>query len=76
MHSDVRSEGVVIVANNDEKTSSLLSMRSALILLCAVIAGVGASALTVLSGHSPYEAMLVGVAAAAGATKFFHWLIR
>ncbi|MEU2032761.1 hypothetical protein [Nocardia amamiensis] len=59
-----------------EKSDALLSIRSALILLCALIVGVSASVLTTLARHSPYEAILVGVAAVAGATKFFHWLIR
>ncbi|MBY8861214.1 hypothetical protein K7711_32385 [Nocardia sp. CA2R105] len=61
---------------NDEKPSALMSVRSALIFLCALITGVGASVLTGLARHSPYDAALLGVAAAAGAIKFFHWLIR
>ncbi|MGW1682088.1 hypothetical protein [Saccharopolyspora sp. NPDC002376] len=62
------------MASDDEKPSSLLTMRSALIFLCALVSGIGASVLTALAGHSSYEATLVGVG--AGATKFFHWMIR
>ncbi|TDP42022.1 hypothetical protein [Nocardia ignorata] len=61
---------------DNEKSGAMLSVRSALIFLCALIAGVGASVLTTFARHSPYEATLIGVAAAASATKFLHWLIR
>lgn len=64
------------MANRDDSSGPLLPIRTALIFLCALLAGVGAAILTGLARHSPYEAALVGIATAAGATKFFHWLIR
>jgi hypothetical protein len=53
----------------------LLSARTALVLLIAVLVGIGAGVLTVLGGHHGFEAILVGIGALGAATKFFHWLI-
>lgn len=64
-----------MLTNDDDNTAPLLSVRTALIILLAVLAGVAAGVLTGLARHSPYEAVLVGLATAAAATKFFHWLI-
>lgn len=64
-----------MLTNDDDNTAPLLSVRTALILLLAALAGVAAGVLTGLARHSPYEAVLVGLATAAAATKFFHWLI-
>jgi hypothetical protein len=54
----------------------LLPARTALVLLMAVLVGIGAGVLTALAGHPGFEAALVGVGALGGATKFFHWLIN
>jgi hypothetical protein len=60
---------------NDDETAPLLSVRTALILLLTVLAGLTAGVLTGLARHSPYEAVLMGLATSAAATRFFHWLI-
>ncbi len=59
----------------ESNESPLLSVRTALILLLAVLAGMAAGVLTTLARHSPYEAVLVGLATMAAGIKFFHWLI-
>lgn len=64
------------MTDDDKRPSGLLSTRSAVILFCALITGVAASVLMFLARYSPYESVLVGAATGAGATKFFHWLIR
>jgi hypothetical protein len=63
-----------MLTNDDDNTAPLLSVRTALILLTA-LAGSAAGVLTGLARHSPHEAVLVGLATAAAATKFCHWLI-
>ncbi|HYZ38486.1 MAG TPA: hypothetical protein VE673_17520 [Pseudonocardiaceae bacterium] len=55
--------------------SSLLTQRSALILLLAVAAALTVSALLLLGGYTPALAALGGLGTLAGAVKLFHWLI-
>ncbi|MFI0976051.1 hypothetical protein ACH4SP_03370 [Streptomyces sp. NPDC021093] len=55
--------------------SSLLSMRAALVLLLAVLAGAGAGALSLLAGRSLAESVLIGAGAAGLAVTFFDRLI-
>lgn len=54
---------------------ALLPLRVALIMLFAVLSGVGAGVLVYLSGQHVAAAVLVGLGTAAAATKFFDWLI-
>jgi hypothetical protein len=53
----------------------LLPLRTALVLLLAVLAGIDTSVLILLTGRTGSEAALVGVGVLAAARKFFHWLI-
>ncbi|KOX33970.1 hypothetical protein ADK67_04795 [Saccharothrix sp. NRRL B-16348] len=53
----------------------LLAPRTALILLLAVLTGIGAGALTALAGRHPAEAAVAGIAAAAAAVVFFDRII-
>jgi hypothetical protein len=53
----------------------LLTPRAALVLLMAVLAGLGAGVLAVWSGRHPAEAVGIGVAAAAAAASFFNWIV-
>ena len=53
----------------------LLSLRAALVLALAVLAGIGAGVLTWLSGAPPATGVLAGCAAFASAVAFFHHLI-
>jgi hypothetical protein len=55
--------------------NGLLSVRTALVLLLALLAAGGAGALTLLARHSLAEATLAGLAALAAGMRFFHWLI-
>lgn len=59
----------------DHSGGPLLSPRAALVLLLAVLAGLGAGMLTVWSGRHLAEAVGVGVGAAAAAAGFFNWII-
>ncbi|KOV84013.1 hypothetical protein ADL03_18540 [Nocardia sp. NRRL S-836] len=61
--------------DDEQNSTPLLPVRTALVLLLAVLAGGVAGLLTVFARHSPYEAALVGLATTAAAIKFFHWLI-
>ncbi|WIV60739.1 hypothetical protein [Amycolatopsis nalaikhensis] len=63
------------MSSHDEH-SSLLTIRTALILLCAVLSGAAIGILTGLARHSPYEGVVVGIVTMAGAIRFFHWLIK
>ena len=54
---------------------SLLSVRTAIILLLAVLAAAVAAGLTWLSRHDAAEAALVGLGTLAAGAKFFDWLI-
>lgn len=62
-------------ARKTEERGSLLSLRVALIMLFAVLSGVGAGVLIHLSGQHVAAAILVGLGTAAAAMKFFDWLI-
>jgi hypothetical protein len=54
---------------------SLLSLRSTLVLLLAVLTGVGAGVLTKLAGDGTARSLLYGLAAAAAAVPFFDRLV-
>jgi hypothetical protein len=60
---------------NPQEPEPLLPARTALVLLMAVLIGIGAGVLTALGRHPAFEAVLVGLGALGAATKFFHWLI-
>lgn len=65
------------MANNDDgPRRPLLTGHAALVLLLSLLSGLGAAVLTVLAGHSGYEAALVGIGVAAMAVRFFDWLIQ
>ena len=53
----------------------LLSSRAALLILLAVLAGLAAAALTMLSGAPWTHAVLVGCTAGAGSLMFFNRVI-
>lgn len=53
----------------------LLTARTALILVLAVLAAGVTAGLTWLAHRNAAEAALAGVAALAGGMKFFDWLI-
>jgi hypothetical protein len=61
--------------SKSQSNGALLSARTALVLLFAVLAAVAVAGLLVADGHSLAAAVVVGIGALAGATKFFHWLI-
>jgi hypothetical protein len=65
----------MMTGRDDDPNDALLPVRTALVFLLAVLAGVGAAVLTALAGHSGFEAALVGLGAFIGGVKFFHWLI-
>ncbi|MFG2825040.1 hypothetical protein ACGFX4_37140 [Kitasatospora sp. NPDC048365] len=54
---------------------SLLTMRSALVLLLAVLTGIGAGVLARLAGSPAAECVLYGVGALGAAVPFFDRLI-
>ncbi|MGH3869659.1 MAG: hypothetical protein ACRDQ4_26870 [Pseudonocardiaceae bacterium] len=54
---------------------SLLSVRTALILLLGVLGGAAVTALTALAERNLTGAVLAGLAAAGGAIVFFHKVI-
>jgi hypothetical protein len=60
---------------NGGPPTSLLSARTALVLLLALITGAVAATLTLLAGRQPAEAALAGLAAAGAGVMFFHKLI-
>lgn len=53
----------------------LLSLRAALIVLFAILSGVGAGVLAALAGQPPAGAALIGIGTTAAAIRFFDWLI-
>jgi hypothetical protein len=55
---------------------ALLSVRTALVLLLGVLAGVGAAVLTLLAGHNLAEAVGAGTAGVVVGTRFFQQLIE
>lgn len=61
---------------NPNNQSPLISLRSAMIMLLGVLCRLGAGALTAWSGAHVAQAILTGVASAAAAIVFFHWLIK
>jgi len=64
------------VTEGDSQPRKILESRSALILLLAILSGIGAVVLSMLARRSGFEAALVGFGAWALAVKFFDWLIR
>ena len=54
---------------------SLVSVRAALVLQLAALAGVGAGLLSVLAGNSIAGGVLAGLAAAGGAVPVFNQVI-
>ncbi|MFI9586952.1 hypothetical protein ACIHCQ_35185 [Streptomyces sp. NPDC052236] len=54
---------------------TLLTTRSALILLLAVLCGIGAGILTTFAGVGPAEAVLSGVTAFGFTVPFFNTLV-
>jgi len=59
----------------NSSNQSLLSLRTALVLLLGVLTGVGAGVLTVAAGEVLATGFLTGGAAFAGAVVFFHTII-
>jgi hypothetical protein len=57
------------------KPPALLPLRTALVLLFAVLAAVTAAGLTWFFRHNAAEAALAGLGALAAGAKFFDWLI-
>ncbi|MFC9131338.1 hypothetical protein ACFT4A_31475 [Streptomyces sp. NPDC057099] len=55
---------------------TLLTARSALILLLAVLCGIGAGVLATFAGAGPAEAVLSGITGIALAVPFFNSLIE
>ncbi|GLF99834.1 hypothetical protein [Streptomyces yaizuensis] len=55
---------------------SLLSVRAALVLALAVLAGIGAGVLTALAGDGAARSVLYGLAAAGVAVPFFDRLVE
>jgi hypothetical protein len=53
----------------------LLSLRSALVFLLAILAGAAAAGLTALAGEGPPRSLLAGLAVAGVAVPFFNGLI-
>jgi hypothetical protein len=64
------------IDNDDDSRRPLLTAHAALVLLFAVLSGIGAAVLIAFAGRSGYEAALIGIGATAAAAKFFHWLIQ
>jgi hypothetical protein len=60
---------------SSEPPPPLLSTRTALVLLLALITGAIAATLTLLAGRSPAEAALAGLAATGASVTCFHKLI-
>ncbi|MFI6277281.1 hypothetical protein [Streptomyces sp. NPDC050988] len=54
---------------------ALLTTRSALILLLAVLCGIGTGILTTFAGAEPPEAVLCGMTGLSAAVPFFNGLI-
>lgn len=58
-----------------ERGGPLLSIRVALVVLLALLAGLAAAGLTILARRPVADAVLFGIAGFAAGLKFFHWLI-
>ena len=56
-------------------SSGLLTLRTAFVLLLALLAASAATGLTWLSRHNVAEAALAGLAVLGGGIRFFDWLI-
>jgi hypothetical protein len=56
-------------------SSGLLSLRTAVVLLLALLAASAAAGLTWSSRRNLAEAALAGLAVLAGGIRFFDWLI-
>jgi membrane associated rhomboid family serine protease len=61
--------------SEDSERDCLLTQRTALIFLLAVLAAATVSSVLLLGGYTPAQGALGGLGALAGAVKFFHWLI-
>jgi hypothetical protein len=55
---------------------ALLNVRTALILLLTAVTGTGTAALMLLGHQPPTTTILASLAATAGSTRFFDWLIK
>ena len=53
----------------------LLPLRAALVLLLAMLTAITVAILLLMAHRTVPESVLGGLAALAGAVKFFHWLI-
>jgi hypothetical protein len=63
------------MSQGSASSSGLLTLRSAFVLLLALLAADAAAWLTWLSRRSAAEAALAGLATLGGGIKFFDWLI-
>lgn len=61
--------------NDEDRPRPLLSMRTAIVLTLAVLAGLAATALMTLAHRPLPEAVFVGLGVLAAAVKFFDSLI-
>ncbi|WP_131737819.1 hypothetical protein [Actinomadura roseirufa] len=59
----------------DPQDKSLISLRTAVVLLLAAITGIGAGLLTLGSGHDLASGVLTGGAAAGAALALFNQVI-
>ena len=71
----VSEEIPVAKRNSPPTTTSLLSLRSALILLLGLICGVAGGLLTYLGGEHWALAAIAAVAGVSGGITFFHSII-
>lgn len=62
-------------SRRDDPPAPLLNIRTTLVLLLVLLSGVAVTALTVLAGRSPAEAILAGLAATAAGIRLFHDVI-
>jgi hypothetical protein len=70
-----RSDPTMSRRQSGEPPTPLLSTRTALVLLLALITGAATTTLTLLAGRHPAEAVLAGLAATGAAVTCFHNLI-
>jgi small-conductance mechanosensitive channel len=59
----------------DPQDKSLISVRTALLLLCTAITGIGASLLTLASGQDLASSVLTGGGAGGAALALFNQII-
>jgi hypothetical protein len=58
-----------------DSTHGLLTIRTTIVLLLAILAAATAAVLTWLTRHEAAEAVLAGLGVLAGGIRFFDWLI-